>query len=162
MQIDVAILSFFRLLFLCHQEDSLCKKPFSKTARYDGGLTTVLTRNTRNTPEDAEDTAPAASSSPGVALGTADGATEVVTSEATDVAADESVVTADGAADDTHASASAYTTGMDIGAVATSSATAARKRKGRSKQAHVAQDARKRQRGAALLLTTQGNTEAGT
>ena len=38
---------------------------------------------------------------------------------------------------------------MDIDAVATSSVTFARKRKGRSKQNHVAQDARKRQRAAA-------------
>ena len=53
-------------------------------------------------------------------------------------------------------------TGVDIGAVATSSVTAARKRKGRGKGNHVAQDEHKRQRRAALLLTTQGNTEAGT
>ena len=61
-------------------------------------------------------------------------------------------------AGDAHASSAS----VDVGAVATSSATAAREWKGRSKQAHVAQDARKRQRVAALLLTTQGNTEAGT
>ena len=113
-------------------------------------------------PADAEDTAPAASSSPGVALGTANGVTTIATSEVTDVTADESVVTADGAADDAHASASAYTTDMGVGMVATSSATAARKRKGRSKQTRVAQNARKRQRVAALPLTTQGNTEVGT
>jgi hypothetical protein len=53
-------------------------------------------------------------------------------------------------------------TGVDIGAVATSSATAARKRKVRGSCSHVAQDRRKRQRRAALPLTTQGNTEAGT
>ena len=39
----------------------------------------------------------------------------------------------------------------------------ARKRKGRSTQNHAARDARrKRQHVAALLLTTQGNTKAGT
>ena len=53
-------------------------------------------------------------------------------------------------------------TGVDIGAVATSSATAARKRKVRGSCSHVAQDGRKRQRRAALLLTTQDNTETGT
>ena len=58
--------------------------------------------------------------------------------------------------------ATAATPCMDIGAVATSSVTATRKRKGRSKQPHVAQDARKRQRVAALLLDTQDNTETGT
>ena len=41
------------------------------------------------------DGALAASSPPGVALGTADGATAVATSEATDVTADEPAVTAD-------------------------------------------------------------------
>ena len=51
---------------------------------------------------------------------------------------------------------------MDISAVATSSVTAARKRKRRSKHSHVAQDACKRQRAAAFLLTTQGNTDTGT
>ena len=51
---------------------------------------------------------------------------------------------------------------MDIGAVATSSVTATRKRKGRGKCNHVAQDARKSRRTAALLLTTQDNTETGT
>ena len=40
--------------------------------------------------------------------------------------------------------------------------TATRKRKGRSKAAHVGQEARKRQRRAAFLLTTKGNPEAGT
>ena len=53
-------------------------------------------------------------------------------------------------------------TDMDIGAVTTSSVTAARKRKGRGKGDHVAQDEHKHQRRAALLLTTQENTEAGT
>ena len=51
---------------------------------------------------------------------------------------------------------------MDIGAVATSSVTAARKRKGRGKGNHVARDERKRQRRAAFLLTTQGNTDTDT
>ena len=55
-------------------------------------------------PEGAKDGAPAASSSPGVALGTANRVTAVATCEATDFTADESAVTADGAADDTHAS----------------------------------------------------------
>ena len=50
---------------------------------------------------------------------------------------------------------------MDTGAVATSSATTARKRKVRGSCSHVAQDGRKRQRRAALLLTTQDNTETG-
>ena len=53
-------------------------------------------------------------------------------------------------------------TGVDIGVVATSSATGARKRKARGSHSHVTQDTRKRQRVAALPLTTQGNTEAGT
>ena len=61
-------------------------------------------------------------------------------------------------AHDAHASSAS----VDIDAVATSSVIVARKRKGRSKQSRVAQDERKRQRRAALLLTTQGNTEAGT
>ena len=51
---------------------------------------------------------------------------------------------------------------VDVGAVAKSSVTATRKRKGRSKHSSVAQDERKRQRRAALLLATQGDTEAGT
>ena len=45
---------------------------------------------------------------------------------------------------------------------ATAAIPAARKRKRRSKHSHVVQDACKRQRAAALLLTTQGNTETGT
>ena len=53
-------------------------------------------------------------------------------------------------------------TGMDVGAVATSPVTVARKRKARGSCSHVAQDERKRQHRAALLLITQGNTEAGT
>jgi len=53
-------------------------------------------------------------------------------------------------------------TDMDIGAVTTSSVTAARKRKGRGKGNHVAKDEQKRQRRAALLLTMQENTEADT
>ena len=54
--------------------------------------------------------------------------------------------------------------GVDVGAVATSSVTIARKRKGRGKANNVAKDERKRQRRAAFLPTTQGNTdtEAGT
>ena len=64
--------------------------------------------------------------------------------------------------DDTHASAAAYTTGMDAEPVATSSVAAARKRKARGSHNRVAQDEHKRQRRAALLLTAQGNTEAGT
>ena len=51
---------------------------------------------------------------------------------------------------------------MDIGAVATSSVTATRKRTRRSKHSHVVRDERKRQRRAALPPTTQGDTEAGT
>ena len=53
---------------------------------------------------------------------------------------------------------------VDIGAVAASSVTVARKRKGRGKGNNVARDERKRQRRVAFLLTTQGNrdTEAGT
>ena len=51
---------------------------------------------------------------------------------------------------------------MDIGAVTTYSVTTARKRKGRGKGNHVAQDEHKRQRRAAFLLTTQENMEAGT
>ena len=54
------------------------------------------------------------------------------------------------------------TTESAASAVAVGNAPAARKRKGRSKQNHDAQDARKRQRRAAFLLTMQGNTEAGT
>ena len=50
----------------------------------------------------------------------------------------------------------------DSDAVTASSATAARKRKGRGKANHVAKDERKRQRRAAFLFTTQGSTEAGT
>ena len=95
-------------------------------------------------------------------MGAADGVTAVASSEATDVTADESVVTADGATDDTHTSASAYTADVDVEPTAISPVATARKRRGRSKQAHVARDERKRQRVAALLLTTQGNTEAGT
>ena len=53
-------------------------------------------------------------------------------------------------------------TSVDIGAVATSPVTAARKRKGRGKGTNVARDERKHQRRVAFLLTTQGNTEAGT
>ena len=68
----------------------------------------------------------------------------LATSEATDVTAGESAVTADGAADDTHASTSAYTTGMDVGAISTFPVTAARKRKVRGSCSHVAQDERKR------------------
>ena len=64
------------------------------------------------------DAAPAASSSPGVALGAADGVTAVAASEATDVTTEVLPATVDGTADDTRASVSAYTTGMDIGAVA--------------------------------------------
>ena len=51
---------------------------------------------------------------------------------------------------------------MGIGAVATSSVTATRKRTRRSKHSHVVRDERKRQRRAALPPTTQGDTEAGT
>ena len=53
---------------------------------------------------------------------------------------------------------------MDIGAADTSPATVARKRKARGSHSHshVTQDGHKRQRGAALPLTTQGSTEAGT
>ena len=68
---------------------------------------------------------------------------------ATDITAGESAVTADGAADDTHASA--CTTGVDVEAVATSPVAAARKRKGRGKGSNVARDERKRQRRAAFL-----------
>ena len=50
----------------------------------------------------------------------------------------------------------------DDGAVAASPVAATRKQKGRSKQKHVSQDVRKRQRRADLLLTSQDNTEAGT
>lgn len=51
---------------------------------------------------------------------------------------------------------------VDIGAVATSSVTVARKRKARGGHNRKAQDEHKRQRRAALLLTMQGNAEAGT
>jgi len=47
-------------------------------------------------------------------------------------------------------------------AATASSVTAARKRKGRGKHSSVAQDERKRQRRAALLLATTGDTAAGT
>ena len=51
---------------------------------------------------------------------------------------------------------------MDAGAVATSHVTVTRKRKWRGKGNNVARDERKRQRRAAFLLATQGNTEADT
>ena len=50
----------------------------------------------------------------------------------------------------------------DDGAVAASPVTATRKRKVRGSCNHVAKDERKRQRRAASLLATQGDTEAGT
>ena len=57
---------------------------------------------------------------------------------------------------------SAWDDDDEVTAALPSSATATRKRKGRGKHNHVARDERKRQRRAALLLTVQGNTEAGT
>ena len=50
----------------------------------------------------------------------------------------------------------------DADAGAASPVTATRKRKGRRKHGRDAQDERKRQLRAALLLTLQDNTEAGT
>ena len=50
----------------------------------------------------------------------------------------------------------------DGGTVAASPVTATRKRKARGAHNHVAQDERKRQRKAELLLTPQDSTEAGT
>ena len=97
-----------------------------------------------------------------MALGAADGVTAVATSEATDVTADESVVTADGAAGDTHASASSCVTGVDVEPAAMSPVAATYKRKGRGKGNNVARDERKRLRRANSLLSAQGNTEAGT
>ena len=73
----------------------------------------------------------------------------------TDDFADE-VLSDDGVDFDPH---SAWDDGDEVTA---SSATVARKRKGRGKANHVASNERKRQRRAASLLTTQGNTEAGT
>ena len=51
-------------------------------------------------------------------------------------------------------------TSVDVGAVVASSGTVARKRTRRSKHSHVVRDERKRQRRAAHLSTTQGDTGA--
>ena len=81
---------------------------------------------------------------------------------AADVTANESAVTADGAADDTHASASAYTTGVDVEPAAISPVAATCKRKRRGKHNHVARNERKRLRKENSLLSAQDNTEADT
>ena len=94
-----------------------------------------------------------------VAVGTADGATATCTT--TDVPPTDD--TADDAAADTHASAVDADAQVGCAPVATPLVAAARKRKGRGKHNRAAQDERKRQHRAALLLATQGNnTEAGT
>ena len=87
--------------------------------------------------------------SPDVAVNAADNAT------ATRITSDIPLTdgTADHTAGDTHA---------PVELAATSSVAATRKRKARGSHNRGAQDERKRKRRAALLLTVQGNTEAGT
>ena len=57
---------------------------------------------------------------------------------------------------------SAWDGGDEVTAALPSSATVTRKRKGRGKHNNVARDERKRQRRAALLLATEGDTTTGT
>ena len=57
---------------------------------------------------------------------------------------------------------SAWDGGDEVTAALPSSATATRERKGRGKHNNVARDERKRQRRAALLLATAGDTTTGT